>query len=191
MYGIKLVNTSTYFICHHFDCIEDTFICKINISRSCLFVFPLCCLFVFLHVCMSPTVACTQTTSKRRPNRNNHHEVSSMYVDYGQHFQQSMYVRINRVWLPILPVVSGTGGGKKNVSPFAPEKLVSRDRSEIRQTRPVSACSFSALRVKNMVLTHGIPPAFCETASTHNMSLTAIGSVPIRVYRGSRNCVPI
>ena len=41
------------------------------------------------------------------------------------------------------------------LSPFAPEKLVSRDGFG----RPASACSFSMRRL-NLVLTYGTPPDF-------------------------------
>ena len=48
---------------------------------------------------------------------------------------------INRVRLPILLVVSGTGKMNFSLSPFAPEKLVSRDgfgRPVLRQPATVS-----------------------------------------------------
>ena len=60
-------------------------------------------------------------------------------------------VRINRVRLPTLLVVSWTGKINISLFPFAPEKLVSRDGFG-------SSVPF-ILRL-NLVLTYGIPPDF-------------------------------
>ena len=63
----------------------------------------------------------------------------------------------NRVRLPILLVVSWTRKMNIPLSPFAPEKMVSRYGR--RPSRPASAFSFSILRL-NLVLTRGISPDF-------------------------------
>ena len=72
-------------------------------------------------------------------------------------------VWINRVRLPILTMVSLTGNMNISLSPFAPENLVSRDGfgSPVlrRPTHSPYAYSLSILKL-NLVLTHGIPPAF-------------------------------
>ena len=67
---------------------------------------------------------------------------------------------INRVWLPILLVVSSTG---KNVL-FFPVSVRAREFRLARwawQSRLASAWPFSTLRL-NVVLTHGILPAFSD-----------------------------
>ena len=82
-------------------------------------------------------------------------------------------VRINRVRLPILLVVSRTGKMNISLSPFAPENLVSRDGfgSFVRVSLLISI-----LRL-NVVLTYGIPPdfrdgvhLFIQTAIRHGTS---------------------
>ena len=64
--------------------------------------------------------------------------------------------------------------------------LCSRVREEfglarqVRPSRPASACSFSTLRL-NLVLTHGIPPAFRHGVIVHIYRYTPSGQS--RVYR--------
>ena len=60
-----------------------------------------------------------------------------------------------------------------SLSPFAPENLVSR---QVRPPRPASACSFFTVGL-NLVLTHGILPAFRDGVHLF-ISSTAIGPVP-------------
>ena len=84
---------------------------------------------------------------------------------HGHHIQQAGH---QPGWLPKLLV------GSFSLSPLAPESLVSRDRLAVPS--PASACSFSTLRL-DLVLTHGIPPAFLH--GVHFLILsTAIWSVP-------------
>ena len=75
---------------------------------------------------------------------------------YGQLLYFSK-VWINRVWLPILFVVSWKWKSNFSLPRFAPENLVSRDRFSRRVPRQTR--SSSAPRM-NLVLTPEIPPAF-------------------------------
>ena len=83
-------------------------------------------------------------------------------------------VWINRVWLPILLVVSWTWKINISLSPFAPWEFALARR--VRPSCPASACSFSILRL-NLVPTHGIPPDFRGGVHIF-IPPTAIGSVP-------------
>ena len=75
-------------------------------------------------------------------------------TSYGHHICR---VRINRVRLPILLVVSWAGKMNISVFQFAPENLVSRDGSAVPSR---VSLLISILRL-NLVLTYyGIPPEF-------------------------------
>ena len=65
-------------------------------------------------------------------------------------------VWINRIRLPILPVVSLTGKMNFFLSPFVPENLVPRDGFG----NPVHVSLLISILRLNLVLTYGIPPEF-------------------------------
>ena len=92
----------------------------------------------------------------------------------------------NRAWLPILLVVSSEQYKMIFLlSPFAPEKMVSRDGSG-RPAPPPSACSFSILGL-NLVLTRGASLSLSATASIYLfIPSTAIGRSESRVYRDTQ-----
>ena len=98
---------------------------------------------------------------------------------YGQHdyFQQSMeqpsvygfilptlLVVVNRTEKMFFPLLS---------SPFAPRNLVSRD-GFVWSSRPASTRTSSTLRL-NLVLTHGIPPAFRDGVHFHTVKYHRVG----------------
>ena len=58
-------------------------------------------------------------------------------------------------------------------SPFAPRNLVSRD-GFVWSSRPASTRTSSTLRL-NLVLTHGIPPAFRDGVHFHTVQYHRVG----------------
>ena len=66
---------------------------------------------------------------------------------------------------------------------FVPKNLVSRDK--VRPSSPASACSFSMLRL-NLMLTHGIPPAFRDGVHVHRQPTSGQPE-----FIGSRSCAPL
>ena len=84
-------------------------------------------------------------------------------------------VRINRVRLPILLVVSWTGKMNFSLSPFAPESLVSRDGGPALPSRV--SLLISILRL-NLVLTYGILPSSAAVSIYSLKSPYAIRSAP-------------
>ena len=91
---------------------------------------------------------------------------------YGHHIYQE-YDQSGKVANPARGHLK-TGKMNSSLSPFAPEYLVSRDG--FRPSCPASACSCSILSL-NLVLTHGIPPAF-RCGIYLFIPPSAIGSVP-------------
>ena len=94
----------------------------------------------------------------------------------------SSRVWINRVWLPILLVVSSTGENSLSLSPFA--------RDWVRPSRPASACSFFTLRL-NLVLTREIHPTFRGGVHMQVYQLPAIRHRVSPEFIGPRSCVPM
>ena len=66
-------------------------------------------------------------------------------------------VRVNRVRLPILLVVSRTGKMILSLSPFAPLRIWSR---ETGSAVPSRVSLLTSIHRVNLVLTYGIPPEF-------------------------------
>ena len=96
---------------------------------------------------------------------------------------------INRVWVVLIQSCSWSAEQGKCwvffLSPSVPEKLISRDG--FGRPRPASARLFSTLRL-NLVLTHGMTPAFRDGVIVHLF-------IPSNLHRvspesiGSRTCL--
>ena len=96
-------------------------------------------------------------------------------------------VWINRVWLPILLVVSWTGKNNISLPPFAPENLVSRDGFGSPVLRQPAHSPYSGWI---WCLLMGFLPS-SAAASIYYLFKTAIRHRVSPEFIGSRKCVPM
>ena len=110
---------------------------------------------------------------------------ASIYLLYRHTPSGVVSSEFDRVWLPILLVVSTTAKIVFSLSPFAPENLVSRDgfsRPVPRRPSILHTRAESDWLIMLMVLTHGISPAVRDGVHILYIQLTA-ASGQSRVYR--------